>query len=79
MFLGDKDGTILYKTNMLECNYTFRGRMEQPIVDMVSVAFADMNHDGLTDIILIAGCKNDTFFRSRVRFPFTETGALTTN
>ncbi len=60
VFLGDKDGTILYKTNMLECNYTFRGRMEQPIVDMVSVAFADMNHDGLTDIILIAGCKNDT-------------------
>lgn len=58
VFLADKNGTIVYKTNQLECNYTVRGSMEQPITDMVSVAFADMNHDGLTDIILIAGCRN---------------------
>lgn len=58
VFLADKDGKIIYKTNSLECNYTIRGSITQPIVDMVSVAFADMNHDGLTDIILIAGCKN---------------------
>ncbi|MDE7267200.1 MAG: hypothetical protein K2N89_07030, partial [Lachnospiraceae bacterium] len=51
VFLADKDGMIVYKTNMLECNYTIRGQLEQPIVDMVSVAFADMNHDGLMDII----------------------------
>ena len=60
VFLADKDGTIVYKTNTLECNYTIRGQLEQPIVDMVSVAFADMNHDGLMDIILIAGCVNDS-------------------
>lgn len=60
VFLADKDGTIVYKTNTLECNYTVRGQLEQPIADMVSVAFADMNHDGLMDIILIAGCVNDS-------------------
>lgn len=60
VFLADRDGKIVYKTNMLECNYTVRGALEQPIVDMVSVAFADMNHDGLMDIILIAGCINDS-------------------
>ena len=60
VFLADKDGTIVFKTNTLECNYTVRGKLEQPIVDMVSVAFADMNHDGLMDIILIAGCVNDS-------------------
>lgn len=60
VFLADKDGMIVYKTNMLECNYTIRGQLEQPIVDMVSVAFADMNHDGLMDVILIAGCVNDS-------------------
>lgn len=58
VFLADHDGKIVYKTNVLECNYTVRGKLEQPIVDMVSVAFADMNHDGLMDIILIAGCVN---------------------
>ena len=60
VFLAVQDGTIVYKTNMLECNYTVKGSIAQPIVDMVSVAFADMNHDGLMDIILIAGCINDT-------------------
>lgn len=60
VFLADRDGKIVYKTNMLECNYTVKGSITQPIVDMVSVAFADMNHDGLMDIILIAGCVNDS-------------------
>lgn len=58
VFLADKDGQIVYKNNLLECNYTALGQVEQPIVDMVSVAFQDLNHDGLTDIILIAGCMN---------------------
>lgn len=59
VFLADKDGQIVYKNNLLECNYTILGRVEQPIVDMVSVAFQDLNHDGLTDMTLIAGCVND--------------------
>lgn len=60
VFLADKDGQIVYKNNQLECNYTVLGQVEQPIVDMVSVAFQDLNHDGLTDITLIAGCVNET-------------------
>lgn len=60
VFLADAEGRILYKTNQLECNYTVLGELEQPIYDMVSVAFQDLNKDGLMDIILIAGCINDT-------------------
>lgn len=60
VFLSNQEGEIIYKTNQLECNYTVLGRVEQPIVDMVSVAFQDLNHDGLTDMTLIAGCVNDS-------------------
>lgn len=60
VFLADKDGQIVYKTNRLECNYTVLGQVEQPIVDMVSVAFQDLNHDGLTDMTLIAGCVKES-------------------
>ncbi len=59
VFLTDEAGQIIYKTNRLECNYTILGQVEQPIVDMVSVAFQDLNYDGLTDLILIAGCVNE--------------------
>ena len=59
VFLADKDGQIVYKNNQLECNYTVLGQVEQPIVDMVSVAFQDLNQDGLTDITLIANCVNE--------------------
>ncbi len=60
VFLADSDGTIVYKTNQLECNYALRGKYEQPIVDMVSVAFQDLNGDERMDIILIAGCEVET-------------------
>lgn len=60
VFLADGEGNIVYKTNRLECNYTTLGELEQPIFDMISVAFQDLNGDGLMDIILIAGCVNDT-------------------
>ena len=56
VFLADEEGLIVYKTNRLECNYTVLGELNQPIYDMVSVAFQDLNGDELTDIILIAGC-----------------------
>ncbi len=60
VFLANQEGQIVYKTNQLECNYTVLGSVEQPIVDMISVAFQDLNHDGLTDMTLIAGCVNDS-------------------
>lgn len=58
VFLADEEGKILYKNNRLECNYGVRGSMAQPITDMVSVAFMDVNADERMDIILIAGCVN---------------------
>lgn len=59
VFLADSEEKIIYKTNQLECNYTILGELEQPIYDMISVAFQDLNGDGLMDIILIAGCHDD--------------------
>ncbi len=56
VFLADAEGRIVYKTNQLECNYTVLGKLTQPVYDMVSVAFLDLNGDNLKDIILIAGC-----------------------
>lgn len=60
VFLADAEGTIIYKNNRLECNYGVRGRLTQPVTDMVSVAFMDVNADERMDIILIAGCVNET-------------------
>lgn len=60
VFLADGEGQIVYKTNQLECNYAILGELKQPIYDMISVAFQDLNGDGLMDIILIAGCADDT-------------------
>lgn len=59
VFLADAEGNIVYKTNQLECNYTVLGELTQPIYDMVSVAFLDLNGDNLKDIILIAGCSGE--------------------
>lgn len=60
VFLADEEGTIIYKNNQLECNYGVRGSLTQPITDMVSVAFMDVNSDERMDIILIAGCVNES-------------------
>ncbi len=60
VFLADEAGNIVYKTNQLECNYLRMGELEQPVTDMISVAFQDLNHDKRTDIILIAGCVNES-------------------
>lgn len=60
VFIADMDGNILYRTNDLEANYIVRGQMKQPNIDLVSIAFSDLNQDGLTDIILITGCENET-------------------
>ncbi|MCM1569261.1 MAG: VCBS repeat-containing protein [Roseburia sp.] len=59
VFLADGAGRIIYKCNQLDCNYGVLGKLEQPITDMISVAFQDVNKDELTDIILIAGCQKE--------------------
>lgn len=60
LFLTDTDGNVLYKYNQFETNYVYLGQMEQPTQSLASVSFQDVNHDGLTDIILITKCINDS-------------------
>ncbi len=60
VIIADSDGNVLFKTNQLEVNYKWPGRMEQPAVSLISVSFKDMNMDGLRDITLITGCRNRT-------------------
>lgn len=60
VFLADAEGNILYKTNQLETNYRARGQMKQPTRDLAAVAFVDMDKDGLTDIVLLTRCVNET-------------------
>lgn len=59
LFLADADGNILFKTNELETNFVYLGKLEQPNEKLASVSFQDVNYDGLTDIILISQCVND--------------------
>lgn len=56
----DSGGNVLYKTNQLETNYRYSGQLEQPTQDIASVSFQDLNRDGLTDIVLITNCQNDS-------------------
>lgn len=60
IFISDEESNILYKTNQLETNNLIRGQLEQPVVDLASIAFADVNTDGFSDIILITKCVNPT-------------------
>lgn len=60
IFISDSEGNILYKTNQLETNNLVLGQLEQPVVDLASIAFADVNVDGLSDIIIITKCVNST-------------------
>lgn len=59
VFILDAEGKVLYKTNQLEANYRARGMLKQPIEGIASVAFSDVNWDGLTDIILLTTCVNE--------------------
>lgn len=58
VFISDSEGTIRYKCNNLETNGCVPGQMRQITEDIASVAFADVNHDRKTDIILITRCVN---------------------
>ncbi len=58
LFVADSQGKILYRTNQLETNHYLPGELMQPVRDLASIAFADVNQDGKTDIILITRCVN---------------------
>lgn len=50
----------MYKTDQLETNNRILGQLEQPTKEMAAVSFCDVDKDGLTDILLITRCVNDT-------------------
>lgn len=56
LFFVDQEDRIVYKTDRFETNSCVLGQMQQPIQDLVSVAFQDLNGDSLTDILLITSC-----------------------
>lgn len=60
VLIADGEGNILYKTNRLETNNRRLGELKQPTKDIAAVSFQDLNGDGLTDIILITDCENET-------------------
>lgn len=60
LFVADTEGKILYKCNQLSTNLLYKGSLEQPTEGIAAVAFQDVNWDGLTDIILITTCRNET-------------------
>lgn len=60
VLIADAEGRVLFKTDRLETNNRFPGQLEQPTKDVAAVSFRDVNEDGLTDIILITNCENET-------------------
>ncbi len=60
VFLVKNNGEILYKTDQLETNNRSQGEMNQPNKGFAAVSFQDVNEDGLTDILLITFCENQT-------------------
>lgn len=60
IFLAREDGSIVYKTDELETNNRMRGELKQPNVGIAAVSFQELNGDGLTDIVLITSCMNES-------------------
>lgn len=60
VFIVDRDGRIIYRTEQLETNYCVRGRMRQPTQSIAAVSFQDLNQDGRMDIVLITSCLNES-------------------
>ena len=60
VLIADSEGNVLFKTNQLETNYKWQGRLEQPNKGLASVGFRDLNGDGLKEIILITNCQNES-------------------
>ncbi len=56
LFFADTDGSIIYKTEDLECNYFQKGSLYQPNIAIAAIDTRDVNHDGFMDILLITRC-----------------------
>lgn len=60
VLLAGGDGRILYKSDQLETNHRNSGQLKQLNKGIAAVSFQDANSDGLTDIILITFCANES-------------------
>lgn len=58
LFIADASGKIRYKCDRLETNECVPGQMRQLTSSIASIAFADVNKDQKTDIVLITRCVN---------------------
>lgn len=58
LFIIDMNGEIRYKCDRLETNECVPGQMKQLTSGIASIAFADVNRDHKTDIVLITRCVN---------------------
>ncbi len=60
LFFARENGTIVFKTDQLECNNRNPGKLEQPVAELTAVSFQELNRDGKMDIILIVTCINSS-------------------
>lgn len=60
LFLADGEGKILFRTDQLETNYRILGELKQPLESLAAVSFQDVDGNGMTDIVLITVCVNET-------------------
>lgn len=60
LFWVDGSGQVRYKTDQLETNNQRIGVLEQPNEWLAAVSYQDMDKDGLTDMILITACVNQS-------------------
>lgn len=60
LFFARENGTIVFKTDQLECNNRNVGKLEQPVVELTAVSFQELNRDERMDIVLIVTCVNDS-------------------
>lgn len=60
LFLTKEDGTVVYQTDGLAVNNWREGSPYQTARDILAISFLDLNHDGLSDIVLLVSCKNET-------------------
>lgn len=58
IFIVNKDGKVLYKTDQLETNNQRKGELKQPNKGIAAVSFQDINGDGLIDLLLITFSEN---------------------
>lgn len=68
LFWVNEDGQVVFKTDQLETNSQRRGSLTQPNKRLAAVSYQDMDGDGLTDMILITACANQSAESSGISY-----------